>query len=101
MRVAAGGSSTQTTIACDVLGAGGVQHVEPRAVAVVDLEAEVARGSDHLDVVVDDRDVDGRARRSNWLAICPTRPKPMTSTLPCKPFGALDARRSTGRAAER
>ena len=39
-------------------GAGGVQDVEPRAVAVIDLEAEIGRGLDHLDVVVDDRDVD-------------------------------------------
>ena len=39
-------------------GAGGMQDVEPRAVAVIDLEAEIGRGLDHLDVIVDDRDVD-------------------------------------------
>ncbi len=34
------------------------QDVEPGAVAVVDLEAEVAGRADHVDVGVDDRDVD-------------------------------------------
>ena len=39
-------------------GAGGMQDVEPRAVAVIDLEAEIGGRLDHLDIVVDDRDVD-------------------------------------------
>src|SRR5690606_37266087 len=36
----------------------GMQNIEPRAVAVVDLEAEIGGGLDHFDVIVDDRDVD-------------------------------------------
>ena len=40
------------------VGAGGAQHVEPRAVAVIDLEAEAAGRLDHLGVVVDGGDVD-------------------------------------------
>ena len=39
-------------------GAGGMQYVEPRSVAVIDLEAEIGGRLDHLDVIVDDRDVD-------------------------------------------
>ena len=39
-------------------GAGGMQNVQPRAVAVIDLEAEIGGRLDHLDVVVDDRHVD-------------------------------------------
>ena len=34
------------------------QHVQARAIPVVDLEAEIAGGADHVDVRVDDRDVD-------------------------------------------
>jgi hypothetical protein len=41
-----------------LLGPGRAQHIEPRAVAVIDLEAEFAGGLDHLDVHVDDGDVD-------------------------------------------
>ena len=48
-------SSMQTTIARASRRPGGVQDVEPRAVAVIDLEAELGRRLDHLDVVVDDR----------------------------------------------
>ena len=42
-------------------GARGPQHIEPAAVAVIDLEAELAGDADHLGVDVDDRDVDARA----------------------------------------
>ena len=38
-------------------GAGSAQHIEPRAVAVVDLEAEAPRHPDHLGVGIDDRHV--------------------------------------------
>ena len=41
-----------------LLEAGGAQHVEPRAVAVIDLEAEPAGDLDHLGIVVDGGDVD-------------------------------------------
>ena len=50
--------STQISTASARPGAGRVQYVEARAVAVIDLEAEGRRRLDHLDVVVDDRDVD-------------------------------------------
>jgi hypothetical protein len=40
-----------------LLGARGAQRVQPGAVAVIDLEAELRGGLDHLDVVLDDRDV--------------------------------------------
>ena len=53
-------------IASAPAGAGGMQDVEPRAVAVVDLEAEIGGRADHLDVDVDDRDVD--AARQQRLA---------------------------------
>ena len=38
-------------------GAGGMQHVEPGAIAVINLETEVGGAGDHADVVVDDRHV--------------------------------------------
>ena len=41
-----------------LLEAGGAQHVEPRAVAVIDLEAEAAGDLDHVGVEVDRRHVD-------------------------------------------
>ena len=66
MRSAASRLSTQTRIALRLAGAGGAQDVEPGAVAVVDLEAEVAGDADHLGVGVDDRDVD--AAREQRLA---------------------------------
>src|SRR6188508_1711847 len=40
------------------LRAGGAQHVEPGAVAVMHFEAEVAGGTNHVHVVVDDRYVE-------------------------------------------
>ncbi len=39
-------------------GARRPQHIEPRAVAVIDLEAEPGRGLDHLRIVVEGGDVD-------------------------------------------
>ncbi len=69
MRSATSGLSTQTRIALGVSGARGAQHVEPGAVAVIDLEPEIAGGPDHLDVGVDDRHVDalGQQRLGNDL----------------------------------
>ena len=60
----------QTSDRLGAAGAGGAQHVEPRAVAVVDLEAEARRGPDHLGVGVDDRHVDaaGEQRLARHLA---------------------------------
>ena len=51
-------------------GAGGAQHVEPGAVAIVDLEAEAGGGPDHVGVGIDDRDVDlaGEQRLARHLA---------------------------------
>ena len=40
------------------MGAGGVQHIKARAVAVVDLESELPGSPDHLHVDLDDRHVD-------------------------------------------
>ena len=70
MRVAASCSSTQTATRLRVGGAGGVQDVEAGAVAVVDLEAELGGGLDHLDVGVDDRDAEaaGEQRLADHLA---------------------------------
>ena len=64
------GLSMQMAIASRPAGAGGAEHVEPRAVAVVDLEAETRRGPDHLGVGVDDRHVDaaGEERLARHLA---------------------------------
>ena len=39
-------------------GAGSMQYVQPRAVAIIDLETEIGGRLDHLDIIVDDRDVD-------------------------------------------
>ena len=66
MMTAASPLSTQISDRFGAPGAGGVQNVEARAVAVIDLEAEGRRRLDHLDVVVDDRDVD--AARQQRLA---------------------------------
>src|SRR5690606_28756491 len=45
--------------------AGGMENVEPGAVSVIDLEAEVGGSLDHLDVVVDDGNL--LAAQQQWL----------------------------------
>jgi hypothetical protein len=57
IRSASSGLSTQTRMVSRALGARSPQHIQTGAVAVIDLEAELAGGLDHLDIVVDDGDV--------------------------------------------
>ena len=65
MRLAVSFSSTQMQTIARPLGAGGAQHVAPRAVAEIDAEAEARRLADALGVGVDDGRVDVRAS-STW-----------------------------------
>ena len=44
--------------------AGCLQDVEPRALAVIDLEAEGAGGLDHLDIVLNDREIEAARQQS-------------------------------------
>jgi hypothetical protein len=87
-------SSTHTRIARPA-GARGVQHVEPRAVAVVDLEAE-ARRRWIISTSVSMIETSTPRASSDWLATWPKRPKPMISTLPVRPSAAR-RRRATAR----